>query len=52
MATASYPNVAYSHQAWLTEDHRYLYMNDELDEMGVEVMDTPEGTKWRRKLNV
>ena len=29
---ASYPNVAYAHQGWLTDDHRYFYMNDEGDE--------------------
>jgi choice-of-anchor B domain-containing protein len=29
---SSYPNVAYSHQGWLTDDHRYFYMNDEGDE--------------------
>ena len=28
----SYPAVAYAHQGWLTEDHRYFYMNDEGDE--------------------
>ena len=33
LANASYPNVAYSHQGWLTEDHRYFYMNDEGDEV-------------------
>ncbi len=33
LAKASYPNVAYAHQGWLTEDHRYFYMNDEGDEM-------------------
>ncbi|MXW64400.1 MAG: choice-of-anchor B family protein [Bacteroidetes bacterium SB0662_bin_6] len=27
-----YPNFAYTHQGWLTEDHRYLFVNDELDE--------------------
>lgn len=27
-----YPNARYTHQAWLTEDHRYLVLNDELDE--------------------
>lgn len=32
LASASYPNVAYAHQGWLTEDHRYFYMNDEGDE--------------------
>ena len=25
-------NAAYSHQAWLTPDRQYLYLNDELDE--------------------
>lgn len=30
---SSYPNVSYSHQGWLTDDHRYFYMNDEGDEM-------------------
>ena len=34
LATATYPNVAYAHQGWLDEDHRYFYMNDELDEVG------------------
>src|SRR5690606_37620491 len=33
LALASYPNVADSPQAWPSEDHRYLYMNDELDEL-------------------
>ena len=32
ISAASYPNVAYTHQGWLTEDHRYFYMNDEGDE--------------------
>jgi choice-of-anchor B domain-containing protein len=30
---ASYPNVAYAHQGWLTEDQRFFYMNDEGDEI-------------------
>jgi len=34
LSTATYPNVAYAHQGWLDEDHRYFYMNDELDEVG------------------
>jgi len=29
----SYEGNAYSHQGWLTEDHRYFFMNDELDEI-------------------
>ena len=32
LANATYPQVGYTHQAWLTEDHRYLYVDDELDE--------------------
>lgn len=32
ISTASYPFHAYIHQGWLTEDHRYFYLNDELDE--------------------
>lgn len=29
----SYSGNQYSHQGWLTEDHRYFFMNDELDEI-------------------
>lgn len=32
ISRASYPNVAYAHQAWLTDDHKYLYLDDEGDE--------------------
>ncbi len=28
-----YPNPAYTHQGWLTEDHRYFLVDDELDEL-------------------
>ncbi len=41
LSNASYPSVAYSHQGWLTDDHRYFYMNDELDE----VQGLVEGTR-------
>ena len=41
VANASYPNAAYGHQGWLTEDHAFYYMNDELDEMRGSV----EGTR-------
>ncbi len=34
LAVEDYPNVAYTHQGWLTEDQSYFYMNDELDEVG------------------
>ncbi|NIP82535.1 MAG: choice-of-anchor B family protein [Gemmatimonadetes bacterium] len=33
IAKATYPAAAYTHQGWLTEDHRYFFMNDELDEL-------------------
>lgn len=29
-----YPNPGYSHQAWLSPDRQYLYLDDELDEGG------------------
>ncbi len=32
LSRAGYPNVAYTHQGWLTDDHRYFYVNDEGDE--------------------
>jgi hypothetical protein len=32
IAEGDYPDVGYVHQAWLTDDHRYLYVDDELDE--------------------
>ena len=33
VSSAAYPNISYAHQGWLTEDHRYFYSNDELDEV-------------------
>ena len=33
VARSTYPNVGYSHQGWISEDHRYFYMDDELDEL-------------------
>ena len=32
ISAADYPNVAYAHQGWITEDHKYFFMNDEGDE--------------------
>ena len=40
IAMASYPNVGYSHQGWLSEDHSYFFMGDELDESGGNVTNT------------
>ena len=34
ISSASYPQSAYIHQGWFTEDHRYLVQDDELDERG------------------
>ena len=33
ISTASYPDHAYVHQGWFTDDQRYFYQNDELDEI-------------------
>lgn len=32
IATVLYPNIAYTHQGWFTEDQRYFLLGDELDE--------------------
>ena len=34
LAREGYPNSEYVHQGWFTEDQRYFYQNDELDENG------------------
>ena len=33
LSTATYPSVGYAHQGWVTEDHRFFYLGDELDEL-------------------
>jgi choice-of-anchor B domain-containing protein len=33
ISSLTYPNVGYSHQGWLTEDHRYFLAGDEFDEL-------------------
>ncbi len=33
IGTGSYPDAAYVHQGWLSENHTYYYQNDELDEL-------------------
>ncbi|MFK7845983.1 MAG: choice-of-anchor B family protein [Rhodothermales bacterium] len=40
ISSTTYPNLAYTHQGWLTEDQKYFYMNDELDEMNGSVEQT------------
>ena len=32
ISTLFYPSAGYSHQAWLSSDRKFLYLNDELDE--------------------
>jgi choice-of-anchor B domain-containing protein len=34
ISVASYPNTAYTHQGWLSEDQKYFYVDDEGDELG------------------
>lgn len=33
LSTASYADYGYVHQGWFSEDHRYFYQNDEMDEL-------------------
>ncbi|MGH7585063.1 MAG: choice-of-anchor B family protein [Gemmatimonadales bacterium] len=40
LSRATYPNVGYAHQGWFTEDQRYWFMDDELDEMSGSVTST------------
>jgi len=32
LGTTGYPGLAFVHQAWPTDDHRYLFVDDEIDE--------------------
>lgn len=34
LARSAYPTVGYTHQTWFTDDQKYMYLNDELDESG------------------
>lgn|GEM_PF-372179 len=36
LSTASYPNASYIHQGWFTDDQRYFFQNDELDDAASE----------------
>lgn len=33
VSTEAYPNVTYCHQTWLSEDRKFVYVDDELDEL-------------------
>lgn len=32
LSRKTYTGVAYSHQGWITDDHKYIFLDDELDE--------------------
>jgi len=38
LAQSTYPNHTFTHQAWLSEDYAYLYLNDELDSVNETVI--------------
>jgi choice-of-anchor B domain-containing protein len=40
IAVAEYPNTAYAHQGWLSEDHKYFFLDDEGDEVSGRVPKT------------
>lgn len=44
LSHADYPTPGYTHQGWFTEDQRYFFMNDELDETG-SIGKAAEGTR-------
>ncbi|MDT8369868.1 MAG: choice-of-anchor B family protein [Longimicrobiales bacterium] len=33
ISNATYPSPGYTHQGWLSDDHRWFFVNDELDEI-------------------
>ncbi len=38
IADATYPNMSYTHQCWLSDDRQYLYVNDETDNINETVI--------------
>ena len=45
ITAAQYPAIGYAHQGWLTQDHRYFYSTDELDET-TETVDRQRTLIW------
>ncbi|MCH9003880.1 MAG: choice-of-anchor B family protein [Proteobacteria bacterium] len=37
LSAGTYPQLAYAHQGWLTEDHRFFLLGDEIDELNFNV---------------
>lgn len=33
LSSAAHPNVGYTHQGWISDDHSHFFINDELDEL-------------------
>jgi len=46
VARKSYPDRGYSHQGWLTEDHKFFFMNDELDELNYQHVNKTRTHIW------
>ena len=40
IGSTTYPNAAFSHQGWLSEDRKYVYLNDEFDEVSSDIPTT------------
>lgn len=40
LAVSGYKQLGYTHQGWLSEDHKYFFLGDELDEMNIGVSTT------------
>ena len=45
LSSLGYPGARYTHQGWLTEDHKYLILNDEADESFLAGLGSLEGTR-------
>jgi choice-of-anchor B domain-containing protein len=46
LSRTAYPNRGYTHQGWLTEDHAWLLMDDELDELNVAAVTNTRTLIW------
>ena len=46
LGIGTYPASQYVHQAWLSEDHRFLFQNDELDELRVGSINNTRTMVW------
>ncbi|MDG1754340.1 MAG: choice-of-anchor B family protein [Rhodothermales bacterium] len=46
LGVGGYPSAQYVHQAWLSEDHKYLFQNDELDELRLTSIQNTRTLVW------